>query len=126
MSACGACIGGCDYDGYVVCWNQKNIRASKDHRCVECRCLIPKGTVCERTSGLFDGSWFADHTCAECAQIRAVYSCGENPPCNGEMWLAWGEGGFDDLRMAGECWDSLSAPAKEKLLGKWRKWKGLT
>lgn len=125
MSACDVCIGGGYVDGYAVCWNQVDVRTRKDHKCVECRDLIPKGTVCERVSGHFDGAWFADHTCAACADIRSMYSCGETPPAIGEMWEAWREGGFDDLRMAGECWDELSAPAKEKLLEKWRKWKGL-
>ncbi len=125
MSACGACIGGGDIDGYAVCPSVKVIKPKKLRKCVECREPLPIGVECQKISGLYDGAWFAEYTCLPCAEIVDVYSCGDIPPAVGSMWEVWDDGAFQDMKMAGECWDKLSAPAKAKLLERWREWKGL-
>jgi hypothetical protein len=125
VSDCDVCIGGGDRDGYPEFQEIKDVKARKPHKCVECRRVIEKGETYQRYSGKFDGAVFTDHTCEECASIRSVYSCGEAWPCVGEMWSEMEDHGFAHLRMAGECWDKLSAAAKAKLLERWRAWKGL-
>jgi len=127
MSNCNVCIGGdYDYDGYPEFYFSSTPKARKDHQCCECRQVIRKGQQYEAFASKYDGRVSTVKTCFACADIRTVYSCDENPPPFGEMWNMFHEtGSFDDLRMAGECWDSLSAPAKAKLLEEWRKWKGL-
>lgn len=123
---CDVCIGGGDFDGYPEFFETSWPKAKKQHVCGECRGQIQPGETYEAASGKFDGHFFYEKTCEACADIRQVYSCGETPPAFGYLWNDFHESGaFEHLRMAGECWDSLSAPGKEKLLDKWRKWKGL-
>lgn len=123
---CDVCIGGdVDYDGYPEFYIEAWPKARKPHRCVECREEIKRGESYQSASGKFDGEIFREKTCAACADIRNVYSCGSSPAF-GAMWNEFEENVFDHLQMAGECWDSLTAPAKAKLLDKWREWKGLT
>lgn len=126
MSNCDVCIGGDggDYDGMPEFYVEKEVKARKQYKCMECKQPIPIGTVYHRASGKFDGLVFSDKTCLPCAEIRNVYSCGEVEPV-GELWHMMKDLAFDHIRMAGECWDLLTAPAKGKLLEEWRKWKGL-
>lgn len=126
MSECGVCIGGGDVDGYAEMYNVAWPKARKEHRCGECKCVIDKGDIYQCCTGKWDGKMFAEKTCAGCADIRHVYSCGETEPCFGSLWHDFNEcDGFSQLKMAGECWDSLSADGKAKLTEQWRKWKGL-
>ncbi len=120
---CDVCIGvdfG-DCDGSPEFFNRQEVKARKPHKCMECRVIIAKGEKYQRDSGKYDGQCYTDHTCLPCAEIRHVFSCGEIEPV-GQLWCDFP---MDDLRMAGECWDSLSAAAKAKLLEKWRSWKGV-
>ncbi len=124
---CDICIGGGDHDGYPEFFEEAWPKARKDHRCCECRKTIPKGEEYQACSGKFDGAFFYEKTCAACAEIRRTYSCGGDQPAFTGLWEAFEDSdGFNNFRMAGECWDSLTAPAKAKLLDKWRQWKGLT
>lgn len=127
MSDCDVCIGGdFDFDGYPEFYVESWPKARKQHRCGECRCTINVGERYQSCSSKFDGEVHRDKTCAACAEIRTAYSCGEMSPCFGGLWQAFYEAdAFRNLRMAGECWDSLSSLGKTKLLDKWRKWKGL-
>ena len=126
MGDCNVCIGGGDVDGYPEFFEEAWPKARREHRCCECRQMIQKGEKYQACSGKFDGAFFCDKTCAACAEIRHAYSCGDSEPCFGDLWSSFRErDAFRELRMAGECWDSLSAPAKAKLLEKWRQWKGL-
>ncbi len=124
---CDVCIGGdYDYDGSPEFYFATTRKARKDHKCCECRGLIAKGQEYEAFTSKYDGRVSTEKTCYACADIRSVYSCGELSPAFGEMWNAFHEtGAFEGMRMAGECWDSLTAPAKDKLLAKWREWKGI-
>lgn len=127
MSGCNVCIGGdYDYDGSPEFYFTSTPKARKDHRCCECRQIIRKGDRYEAFTSKYDGRVSTEKTCLACSDIRSVYSCGEMSPAFGELWDAFNDtDAFRNLRMAGECWDKLSAPAKEKLLVEWRKWKGL-
>ncbi len=130
---CDVCIGGdisnCDFTIYDV----EDVVVSSDEACVECRGPIAAGETAQSSEWSdYEGSYgepdeYAEpdirYTCLPCAEIRAVYSCGESE-IFGQLWESMRDN-FTEIRMAGECWDKLSAPAKAKLLEEWRKWKGL-
>ena len=127
MSACDVCIGGeYDCDGFPEFQTVETRKARKDHKCCECRQVIQKGQRYEAFTCKFDGAVETTKTCEACADIRHAYSCGEATPAFGDMWNAFHDtDAFRNMKMAGECWDSLTAPAKAKLLERWRAWKGL-
>lgn len=118
---CDVCIGTTDpFDNVYL---HKPVTARKPHRCCECKSEILPGQQYEREVCIEDGI-SVYKTCAACYEIRSVYSCGKSfyLEC---LWEDF-EYAFEGFKMAGECWDSLTAPAKAKLLDKWREWKGLT
>lgn len=119
---CDVCIGGGDHD-YMV-YDLEDVPAPEDLKCLECGCAIPTGNICQESRWMDDEEEQLQYTCSICAEIRSVFSCGETQPFGG-MWDVLSES-MDELKMAGDCWDSLTAPAKAKLLDKWREWKGLT
>lgn len=126
MGDCDVCIGGdYDCDGYPEFYRATEPKARRDHKCLECNSTIRRGERYDRRDYKYDNVMQVDKTCLPCAEIRGAYSCGNAEPI-GELWEQMREYGFDHLKMAGECWDSLSAPAKAKLLEKWRAWKGIT
>lgn len=125
MSDCGVCIGGGDYDGFIEHFNQREIVARKDHKCIECRRPIARGSRCELTTGRWEGAWLADHTCLDCKNIRDGLSCGENPPALGCLWEEIGDADVFSQLTTG-CLDKIeTASAKAYLLQRWRAWKGL-
>ena len=120
MRKCDVCIGG-DYDFenvYIVTTR----KARKQHKCYECNGEIQPKEQYHREVCI-DGEVVVYKVCAACYEIRLTYSCGHSFHI-GTLWEDLEEC-FPVFRMAGECWDKLSATAKAKLLDKWRKWKGL-
>jgi hypothetical protein len=127
MSDCGVCIGGYDCDGYAEIYETRWPKARKEHRCGECARVIPKGEVYQRVSGKFDGEFFDDITCSQCAEIRSAFTCTERdqtgPPA-GELWSDIKEMMFPHLTTA--CFDKLQTPeAKTFLRAQWMRWKGI-
>lgn len=55
-----------DYNGFVSTEDRK---ARKEWHCCECNELIPVGAVYLYCSGMNDGSFFKDRTCARCKSI---------------------------------------------------------
>lgn len=122
MADCGVCIGGGDFDGPIEMFECNEVKARKDHKCTECRRVIPKGSLYERTSGLFDGDFFTEHTCMDCADIRAAFNCGDGVAI-GELWESMVYA-FPQLTTG--CFTRLkTASGKAYLMERWRKWKGL-
>jgi hypothetical protein len=105
-------------------YDVEDIPAPESTKCIECGISIPAGDLCQESRWMDEQEEQLQYTCSTCAEIRTVFSCGETQPFGG-MWDVLSES-MDDLKMAGDCWDSLTAPAKAKLLEKWRQWKGLT
>lgn len=56
----------------TVC-NHCTPRASKDHRCCECRGTIRAGETYDLIIGLWDGRWQTFKTCPECTSLRKVF-----------------------------------------------------
>ncbi len=124
MSDCGVCIGGGDVDGYIEMMEQGVIKSRKDRACCECRRPIPKGSQCERTSGKWEGYFFADHTCLDCMNIRIGLSC-EEPTAIGELWREVSDCQVFE-RLTTACLAKIeTASARAYLLERWRRWKGL-
>jgi hypothetical protein len=127
MSDCGVCIGGYDCDGYAEFQETRWPKARKEHVCGECERKIIKGETYHRWSGKYDGEFFDDITCAQCAEIRAAFTCAEydqTGPPQGELWNDIREAMFP--RMTTACFDKLQTlEAKTFLRERWMKWKGL-
>ena len=125
MSDCGVCIGigyG-DCDGAPEICNTRWPKAKKEHKCCECNRTILIGEEYERSSGKFDGSFWDEKTCNECAEIRIAFTC-EVPPPFGELWSEITEYAFPNLNTS--CFDRLDTPAAKSFLReRWLKWKGL-
>ncbi len=47
-------------------WFETHPVAAKEHRCAECRQVIPKGTKHVRFKSLFEGSWDDQRICEPC------------------------------------------------------------
>ncbi len=124
MSNCDVCIGGGEADGSFDFYRSSEPKAKKPHKCIECRKVIAVGEKHSLFVGKYDGDFSSSRACLECAEIQRAYSCGELIIV-GDLWSEMRDHGFPNMRMAGECWDSLTAPAKAKLLEKWREWKGI-
>ena len=64
----------CDYDGDaepVLMPTIKTRKANKDHTCTECGGAIIRGENYELFTGLCDGRWFTQKTCADCLVMIA-------------------------------------------------------
>ena len=51
----------------------RDVRARKQHRCVECQCIIQPGETYERTAMLYDGQWDTYRTCLGCRRLREAF-----------------------------------------------------
>lgn len=98
MSGCDVCIGGGDYDGVLEFQEVSHPKARKDHKCEECRAVIPVGQKYQKIVGKVDGDFTETKTCLMCAEIREVFACGEITVL-GELW--------EDFRNA-EVFDRLN------------------
>lgn len=70
-----SCVCSVDYDAAQV-YNEKTVKARKEHKCCECGETIQRGESYEYVSGLWDGSWDHYRTCEMCVRIRDDLCCG--------------------------------------------------
>ncbi len=122
--SCEVCIGS-DYDeGTTETLSDSHPVARKPHVCCECKRTIERGERYQRYVGKWEGDFIRYDTCTQCEEIRTVFCCGE-----GWMWMSLWEDmrelAFPVLTTATECFQELSPPAKQFVLDKWAKWKGL-
>ena len=120
VDGCDVCIYMGDYDPaefYSSTWP----KARKPHKCCECRREIAPGEKYERTVGKWDGQMDTYLTCSECVEIRQQFCC--DGWLYGDLWEQMQEQAFEHLKMAGPCWEGLSAKAKQHLLNQWNRWK---
>lgn len=98
-------------------------RARKEHRCVECRDLIPIGTVHEKITAVWDGmdSFDSMRTCMSCVEIRNHFACGKGWVF-GEVWNDLKENFFPNMTAGGPCMQGLSPAAKQRLIDLRMKW----
>lgn len=96
-------------------YNQRVLRAAKEHECSECSAKIAKGERYERVDAMWDGDWSMFKTCLLCVEIRNHFACG-NGWCFGEVWNQLEENFFPDMKAGGPCMDGLSPEAKAALI----------
>ena len=97
-------------------------KARKPHKCSECDGTIQPKEKYQHYVGKWDGDISTFDTCLLCIEIENKFSCGAGVTFS-EMWDGLRENLFYRLTIG--CLDGLSPEAKEKVLGEWRKWKGL-
>lgn len=99
------------------------VTARKPFQCCECRREMPKGTPHELVKGLYDGSWFRDRTCLICVEVRKHFYC--DGFAVSTLWEDMAEQIWSSGAFRFECLSGLSVEAREFVLTKWRRWKGL-
>ena len=67
------CDCSCDHGEYPEFYSEKIVKAKKEHKCCECREIIPKGQKYHRASGKWDGEMRSYKTCLPCMRIRDDY-----------------------------------------------------
>jgi hypothetical protein len=123
--SCEVCIGTNDHDGGVVEELSHNHPiARKPHVCYECRGTIQPGQRYQRFVAKWEGRLERYDTCSLCEEIRTVFCCGEGWMW-GSLWEDMHEIAFPQLTTATECFRELSPAAKQFVLDRWQKWKGL-
>jgi hypothetical protein len=139
MSDCGVCISS-DYSACEGMIDEVEIVVSDaEHKCSECRKMVPAGSKIERADWYDDG-WNYDEdretderdkkepiwTCLVCAEIATAFYCGgDGRIYGGEFWEVMSDSdAFANLNAS--CFDRLTTPAaKAELQRRWMKWKGL-
>lgn len=58
----------CDCD-YSAVWDERKLRARKEHRCSECHGTIKRGETYTRIASLYDGRWTTIRRCEDCSVI---------------------------------------------------------
>lgn len=69
-----ACVP-CDVDDPVTTLSEGDVRAAKEHVCIECRKPIVKGQVHRVETTLFEGKITRYRTCLDCYSLRKVFFC---------------------------------------------------
>lgn len=62
-----------DYGEPADFHREKLVRARKGHTCGECGETIEPGDLYERVTGLWEGEWLRNKTCARCVNVRTDY-----------------------------------------------------
>lgn len=93
-------------------FNDVEIKSRKQHKCCECDETIETGTIYERATGKWNGSWDTYKTCADCLSIRKAFFCSYIYGC---LWTD-----LKEYLEPGECLDKLmlkiTQGAREKIL----------
>lgn len=105
-------------------------KARKQHTCYECREVIQARDRYEYFFGMYDGDRYQYSTCMLCVEIRTFFSC-DGTYMWGSVWEDIEEHLFDHFHHG--CLDPtpdsekepLSAEAKQKVVNRWMRWKGL-
>jgi len=56
-------------------YEERVIKARKDHRCYECSGVIPKGEHYNRAKGMWDGEFSSFATCGDCKAMWCDLGC---------------------------------------------------
>ena len=121
--SCNVCIASVeDVDNEFA--SETTRRARKPHRCCECDQTIQPGAAYRYFVGKSNGRMFTTKTCALCAEIRDVFTCGQDYMFT-TLWESMREEAFPDLTTASECFRDLSPETKAGVLDRWVPWKRL-
>ena len=72
------------YDEMPVMTNSKSVKTRKVHRCEGCNQIIPKGSIVNNYTGLFDHAWYSSYICEDCQ--RKIYSIAAEELEHGCSW----------------------------------------
>lgn len=108
-------------DEYADLANVTTPIARVEHRCFECREVIPPGSKYELSKLLGDGQWSTYKTCFSCVEIRDHFAC--NGWIYGEVWSDIEQNFFPDMKAGGPCMEGLSPAAKARLFERCLAWK---
>jgi hypothetical protein len=119
-SFCEVSLG--DYDGEQAEFYQDRIvKARKQHVCLECNEPIEKGTVHQTVVGKWDGEFHTNRFCLPCWEIMGEFS--ENGRTFGVTWDTFYNEWENGATLQG-CLNRLSSvAAKVHMTRQWRKWK---
>lgn len=117
---CNVCIGSGDCESPDF-WSESIRTARKEHKCVECRKIIPKGEKYNILTGKWDGEMSSYKMCLTCREIESKLSCGGGGVVFGTLWYEIRESVFPNMSFA--CLEKLSIPAKKVMIEKWREYK---
>lgn len=108
-------------DDRATVYNVDQRRARKEHVCDECRDPIARGELHEYITMLFDAAWSNFRMCLLCSEIGDHFSCG-NGRLLETLWDDLEQNFFPDMKMGGQCMQSLSPAAKLKLVERRMAW----
>lgn len=127
MSDCDVCIGG---EGEPIeDYDIGTVTAKRAFRCTECGRVIPGGAVHEQVTGRCDGKPINLRTCMDCRHISEGLSCESR--IHGTLWSDLEGSGTGDTYAAFSNFSEVcvskveTVSAKQYLIDRWRKWKGL-
>lgn len=123
MSDCGYCID-VDCDAYAEFQSTVIRKARKPFKCGECGREFGPKTEYEYSVGKWDGDFSDFKTCLDCMNIREAFRCGGY--ALGGLWEELEQYGFPDGFSEACVAKVETASAKQYLVDRWRKWKGLT
>ncbi len=84
MSCQDVCLWGGEYESGEF-YAETKPRAAKEHKCCECRAIIPKGEVHVYAKGKNDGMFWDYRVCSACDEIGRVFYC-DGPRCFEMLW----------------------------------------
>lgn len=113
-------LSGGDHDGPVA-FTEETVTARKEHKCYECRGVIPKGERYLKESGIWDGRPDRYKTCLLCAEIRTHFAC-QDGWLYGQLWSDLEDNFFPDMTAGGPCMEGLSPAAKQFLIDRRMDW----
>jgi hypothetical protein len=113
--------GDCDEPADV--WFERPRYAAKPHQCCECRAVIAKGERHINITMKSGGRWDSFRVCLACDEIAREFM---SPRIvGGWLWESFDSAWQEGANVQG-CMNRVStATAKQKLLDKWKAWKGL-
>lgn len=95
--------------------------ARKDHKCSECREVIPAGAKYEKCTGKWDDCISTFRTCMSCVEIRNHFAC-DGGWLFEHVWEDIEQNFFPDMKAGGPCMEGLSPAAKGRLFERRLKW----
>jgi hypothetical protein len=126
--SCQCVLASGDYDGSPEFYSISEPKARKAHWCSECGKVVAVGEKYQRYTCKYYGDFSSSVTCLPCIEIARFFSCdgGWTP---GDMWSDLQDHLFPQFHHGclepQDDREPLSVTAKQMILERWRKWKGL-
>lgn len=113
----------CDCDEPAEVFIEKERCAAKPHRCCECRSAIAKGERHILITMKAEGDWDSFRVCLPCDEIAREFMSPR--VVGGLLWQEFDYQWEEGANVQGCMNRVTTVAAKQKLLAKWREWKGI-